>query len=120
MAALIGAAALIGCPASSPSNKPEAKCADACEARAKDRCSDDACERGCAFILDRIVENEHLHVIDCVGKRTGSSAPAGADKDEWRDGPCGDREWAECAARIGPHADGGPPAPPPVDEHPRD
>ena len=26
---------------------------------------------------------------------------------------CTDVVWADCAARIGPHADGGPPAPPP-------
>jgi len=25
---------------------------------------------------------------------------------------CDDRAWARCAALVGPHADGGPPAPP--------
>ena len=116
-----GVLAIAGCPADSVVHQPERKCADACEARAKARCSDEACSRGCAFILDRILENEHLAVIDCVAKRTGASATRDGDpKDEWRDAKCGDREWAECAARIGVHADGGPPAPPPVDEHPTD
>ena len=27
---------------------------------------------------------------------------------------CDDRAWARCATRIGAHADGGPPAPPPA------
>ncbi len=115
---MLTASALVGCPASGPSNQPEAKCADACESRAAKRCDAKACARGCAFILDRIIENEHLGVIDCVGKRTGSATLPDSEKDEWRDGPCGDREWAECAVRVGIHADGGPAAPPPVDEHP--
>ncbi len=120
VALAVSGLALAGCPAESVAHRPERKCADACVARAKGRCSEDACGRGCAFILDRILENEHLHVIDCVSKRTGPATPAGAEKDEWRDAPCGDREWAECAARVGVRADGGPPAPPPVDENPRD
>jgi hypothetical protein len=108
----------LGCPADA--RKPEAVCADACMKRAKDRCDQAGCERGCAFVLDRIVENEHLPVIDCVGRRTGSATLEGAPKDEWRDGKCGDREWAECAVLVGIRVDGGAPAPPPVDEHPHD
>jgi hypothetical protein len=30
-----------------------------------------------------------------------------------RDRHCSDVVWAECAALVGPHADGGPPGPPP-------
>ena len=34
-----------------------------------------------------------------------------------KDHACNDRAWAYCAARIGVHADGGPPAPaPPSDD----
>lgn len=111
---------MLGCPDAAPSRKPEATCFAACQKRAKDRCDDDACARGCAFVLDRIVENEHEGVIDCVAHRSGSATPEGAEKDAWRDGKCGDREWAECAVLVGAHADGGPPAPPPVDERPKD
>ena len=50
-------------------------------------------------MLDRLAEGEGDRVIACVAK---SSQRA-----------CTDRAWAYCAARVGPHADGGPPAPPP-------
>lgn len=80
---------------------PEERCADACEQRAKDRCTSRECARGCAFILDRIVEREDGNVIACVAKSKG---------------PCNDETWAVCAAHVGIHADGGPPAPEPAPE----
>jgi hypothetical protein len=51
------------------------------------------------MILDRIVEREGEAVIACVAK-----------------GPrvCTDVVWADCASRVGVHADGGPPAPTPL------
>ncbi len=114
------ALAICACPGAAPSHVPLARCADACAERAKARCDRAACERGCAFVLDRVVEREHLAVIDCVAARSESATPEGSPRDEWRDAKCADREWAGCAAQIGVHADGGPPAPPPVDERPRD
>jgi len=120
IALVLTLAVALGCPAESPSRRPEAVCTDACVKRAKDRCDEAACNRGCAFVLDRTVEGEHLAIIDCVAHRTGTATLEGAPKDEWRDGKCGDREWAECAVRVGVHADGGPAAPPPIDERPRD
>lgn len=82
-----------------PKNRPEVRCADACEVQAKARCSDTECERGCLFVLDRLVEREQSTVLDCVSSGKG---------------PCDDGAWADCAARVGPHVDGGPAAPPPA------
>jgi hypothetical protein len=53
------------------------------------------------MILDRIVERESEKVIVCV-----ASGPR----------RCTDVVWADCAAHVGPHADGGPPGPPPPSE----
>lgn len=89
----------IGCHAASPPRGPEQTCAAACSARAS-QCGDEACARGCNLVLDRLLENEGAGVVACVSR----AAPR-----------CDDRTWAACAARVGPHADGGPPAPP---EHP--
>ncbi len=50
------------------------------------------------MILDRLAEDLGEHVIACVA--TGARR-------------CSDAVWADCAARVGPHADGGPPGPPP-------
>ena len=72
---------------------PEAKCTDKCVAKTASRCSDKECSRGCAFILDRIVEREDDNVLACV-----STAKS-----------CDDPAWAECAAAIGVHASGAPP-----------
>ena len=80
-----------------PSRGPERTCQKSCAARAT-ACSDDDCRRGCGLVLDRLVEQQGDTVVACVA----ASAPR-----------CDDRAWAACAARIGPHADGGPPAPPP-------
>jgi hypothetical protein len=52
-------------------------------------------------VLDRLAEHQADHVLACVAGHEGA---------------CDDRAWAMCAARIGPHADGGPPPPPPPAE----
>jgi hypothetical protein len=92
--------ALAGCNSTSPPSGPEATCAQACEARAP-ACKSHECDRGCNLILDRLAEGEGDRIIACVAKGTTA---------------CNDRAWAHCAARVGPHADGGPPAPrPPSD-----
>ena len=65
------------------------------------RCTHHQCSRGCNLILDRLAEGEGDRVLDCVANTVHA---------------CDDRAWAHCAARIGVHADGGPPAPrPPSD-----
>lgn len=81
-----------------PSNKPLDACRRSCESKANKQCTDNQCERGCEMILDRLVEREGERVIGCV-----AASPR----------RCTDVVWADCAARVGPHADGGPPAPPP-------
>jgi hypothetical protein len=88
------------CNSTTPPSGPEATCAHACEARAS-RCTAQECGRGCNLILDRLAEGEGDPIIACVAKTEQA---------------CNDRAWAHCAVRIGPHADGGPPAPrPPPD-----
>ena len=78
--------------------RSEARCYGECKARAASVCRDEDCERGCRFTIDRIVEREDHRVVACV-----SAGKA-----------CGDEAWAGCAARVGIHADGGPPVPPPL------
>lgn len=90
---------LLGCDPPPPRG-PETACAASCASRAPE-CGPDRCRRGCNLVLDRLVEREGDGVVACVA-RTG--------------GACDDRTWARCAARVGPHADGGPPAPPPPKE----
>jgi hypothetical protein len=80
------------------SNRPLETCRRSCEKRASRQCTDAQCERGCEFILDRLIEREGNNVLTCV-----TSSPR----------RCTDVVWADCAARIGAHADGGPPGPPP-------
>ena len=85
-----------------PANRTVDRCVSSCVKRASRECSEDECRRGCEFILDRLLEKEGDNVIACVTR-----APR----------RCTDVVWADCAAKIGVHADGGPPAPPgPVDE----
>ncbi len=91
----------VSCRVFEPSNKPIDACRRSCERRAKAQCTEALCERGCEFILDRLVEREGENVITCV-----ASSPR----------RCTDVVWADCAAKIGPHADGGPPGPPPPPE----
>lgn len=76
-------------------------CTRECEKKAARSCSERECVRGCEFVLDRLVEKEGSHVVACVAKTPRR---------------CTDVVWADCAARIGAHADGGPPAPPPPQE----
>ena len=95
--------AVAACEAESPPSGVEATCVKACEVQAENvdarwRCSDRECRRGCSQVIDRLTENEGHHVLTCVkGAHTA----------------CDDRAWARCAARVGPHTDGGPPAPGP-------
>ena len=77
-----------------PAAGPEATCTKRCTSAGL--CSTQACTRGCNLVLDRLVEHEGDRVLACV-------AEAGHG--------CNDRAWARCAARVGPHADGGPPPP---------
>ncbi len=88
-------------PADRPAPGPEARCADACAARAH-ACGEEACARGCRLVLDKLVEREEGLLLACVARATGS---------------CTDQTFAECAARTGPYADGGPAPPrPPTDD----
>jgi hypothetical protein len=84
---------------------PEADCRRACERKAHG-CSEHECARGCAFVLDRLVEHECASVLECVASH---AAATGHDV-------CSDPVWADCAAAVGVHADGGPPAPAPPAE----
>jgi hypothetical protein len=96
-AVVLAAVFFLGCPsATTPIGKPELKCNDDCKLHASANCDEDSCARGCRFILDRLVEHEGHHVVECVAKAAA----------------CDDPVWADCAAKIGTHADGGPPAPP--------
>lgn len=94
--------ALGGCGrALEPTNKPVDACVASCKARASRQCSEAECYRGCEFVLDRLIEKEGKNVVECVAR-----APR----------RCTDVVWADCATRIGVHADGGPPSPPPPSE----
>lgn len=93
--------AIVACRVTEPTNRPIERCVHSCVAKAKRQCSEAECERGCEFILDRIIEHEGDNVIACVAKNARR---------------CNDGVWADCAAKIGFHADGGPPAPPPPAE----
>jgi len=88
----------VACRALEPNSKPIDACLKSCGKKLTKQCNEQQCERGCEFILDRLVEREGENVIACV-----ASTPR----------KCTDVVWADCAAKIGPHADGGPPGPPP-------
>ncbi len=94
-------AVLASCRALEPKNRPLDTCEASCNARASRQCSEAECARGCEFILDRLIEREGDAVIKCVASASRR---------------CTDVVWADCAAKIGVHADGGPPAPPPPPE----
>ncbi len=72
---------------------PEAKCEAKCTAKVATSCNAKQCSRGCAFILDRIIEREDDTVLACIGSAKG----------------CDDPAWAECAAAVGVHVSGAPP-----------
>lgn len=90
--------AISACQAIEPASHPESTCMDACEKRTG-ACDEKQCRRGCRLALDRLVEREGDNVIACVAKGVKAKRV------------CDDDLWADCAARIGVHADGGPPAP---------
>lgn len=94
---LVGLGLAAGCRSPEPQGRPEIQCNEACNARASKRCTDFDCERGCRFVLDRLVEHEGNQVVSCVAAGKGA---------------CDDAAWADCAVRVGVHVDGGPPAPP--------
>lgn len=99
---LLSIAIAPACRVFEPTNKPIDACRVSCIKQASRECSEAECERGCEFIIDRLVEREGDPVIKCVAR--------GARR-------CNDVVWADCAARVGVHADGGPPGPaPPVEE----
>jgi hypothetical protein len=85
---------------SAPPAGPEASCVDGCVKRATS-CDERQCTRGCRILVDRMVEREGNAVLACVAR--GSKQR------------CDESVFAECAARVGPHADGGPPPPSPPD-----
>jgi hypothetical protein len=87
-----------------PTPGPEAACADACQAQATS-CKESQCVRGCRVMLDRLVEREQPRLIACVARNSAATKR------------CDEGIFADCAARVGPFADGGPPAPkPPSDD----
>lgn len=96
-----GVAVVAACRSVSAPGTPVETCVRACTTRAELECSESECSRGCEFILDRLIEREGDHVVDCVARAHRR---------------CDDIVWADCAAKIGPHADGGPPAPLPPPE----
>ena len=103
LAAIAVAAAGTACNSNAPPRGPEETCAKACEVRDV-QCTSEECWRGCNLVLDRLAEHEGDRVIACVASATNDASHAPR---------CDDRLWARCAVRVGPHADGGPPAPPP-------
>ncbi len=83
-------------PACQPTNATpgaEARCTSRCIDKAP-RCAPDSCERGCRFVLDRLVEHEGATILACVAKSTAEQCAA-------------DSTWARCAVELGPYADGG-------------
>jgi len=90
------------CRIADPANRPVDACIAKCNAKLSRQCTEGECTRGCEFILDRLVEGETDPVLACVGKFPRR---------------CSDPAWAECAAHVGVHADGGPPPPPPPQEY---
>jgi hypothetical protein len=92
-------ALLVACQGSSTPRTPEETCRAVCATRVS-ACDRDGCERGCNFVLDRLIENQLDPILACM---SGG-------------GSCEDKAWARCSVRVGPHADGGPPAPPPPPE----
>lgn len=84
------------CHSLAPPNGPDSSCQRACHDRLGHLCNATQCERGCHLILDRVIEHESDTVLACLAKSTRE---------------CSETVWSECAARIGPRTDGGPPAP---------
>jgi hypothetical protein len=105
---------LCSCKDLNPPPRPEADCQVACERQAP-RCSEHECARGCGFILDRLVEHESAPVLACVAARAAAwPPPPPTTTPQSHESACNDPVWADCAAAVGVHADGGPPAPQPA------
>ncbi len=85
----------VACTGPRSPGRPDEACEAACAQRVP-RCSAAGCARGCSLALDRLVEGEGEHVLACVEKSQAT---------------CDDWLWADCAVRVGAHADGGPPPP---------
>ncbi len=85
------------CNATDPTPGAEARCTARCLDEAS-RCAPTSCERGCRFVLDRLVEHEGATVLACVARST-------------REQCASDSTWARCAVELGPYVDGGPPPP---------
>lgn len=87
---------MAACHSMVPPNPPEQTCETACRERASSVCTTDECAKGCNFVLDRVIEHEAKVVVACMARSTRG---------------CTSTVWAECAVRVGPRVDGGPPAP---------
>jgi hypothetical protein len=92
---ILVALTLAACRSAAVAGPPEETCRAACAEQAK-QCTSDDCSAGCNLSLDRLAEHEGDHVLACVAQAKACDLPT----------------WAHCATLIGPHADGGPPAPP--------
>ncbi len=77
-----------------PQGALEEKCVSTCRKQISS-CDQNSCIKGCRIALDRIVEHEQDTVFACVA----------------RSKTCSDYDFARCSARVGVHADGGPPLP---------
>jgi hypothetical protein len=88
---------LASCHAADAPNRPEEVCLRACGDRLA-QCSEAQCLHGCRVALDRLVEHEGDRVLLCVADAKPASCEAST--------------WADCAVKVGAHADGGPPLPP--------
>ena len=89
--------AVAACSPSDPTPGAEARCTARCLDRAKS-CAPASCERGCRFVLDRLVEHEGASILGCVARSTAEQCES-------------DATWARCAVELGPYVDGGPPPP---------
>jgi hypothetical protein len=89
-----------------PTPGPEGRCTDACVAKAH-ACTAAQCARGCQLVLDKLVEREGARILSCVAR----AAPG-------KPSTCNEMTFADCAARTGPNADGGPlpPRPPSIED----
>ena len=78
----IAAVTLLGvgssCRALDPPNRPLDRCQVQCREKAKRNCSEDACVRGCEFILDRLIEREGPNVIADHSRAIASGDPSGS------------------------------------------
>ena len=93
--------ALAACTGAHSPPHPDEACIATCAEKIP-RCDKTECERGCGLALDRLVEGEGAVVLSCVEQSRAA---------------CDDWLWADCAARVGPHKDGGPAAPLPGARH---